>query len=163
MKTTKEKIAEAICIADGCDPDAIGYAVTDKTEEELGKSYPLWKYRVKQAQAALDVVLAELENGKISDGYHTLNELYEHRHALFACLWTELNGWKSKKHADGTMFDGWFVAGIDLPHGSITYHIPLRLWDLFKSNELSFAPEWDGHTSDDVINRLKAAADMLRG
>ena len=66
--------------------------------------------------------------------------------------------WKSKKHADGSMFEGWFVAGIMLPHGQVTYHLPLRWWDDFDARELERAPEWDGHTSDDVISRLKSVA-----
>lgn len=48
-----EKVARAICIADGCDPDATGYAVTDETRVEIGESYPLWKARIKQAEAAI--------------------------------------------------------------------------------------------------------------
>ena len=94
----------------------------------------------------------EKEIGETSDGYHTFNELYEHRHLLFA----QLVQWKSKKHSDGTMFDGWFIAGINKEKGKqITYHIPMRLWDSFKCEELENAPEWDGHTPNDVIERLK--------
>jgi len=39
-----------------------------------------------------------------SDGYHTFDELYEHRHWLFLSLmkmWPE-RAWASKLHADGT-------------------------------------------------------------
>jgi len=94
--------------------------------------------------------------GDTSDGYHTFNELYEHRHALFAallrCYPTE--AWKSKKHDDGTMFDGWFIAGIHTPDGNATYHIPMRLWDAFQAHEVDTAPKWDGHTPQDVIDRI---------
>ena len=89
--------------------------------------------------------------GETSDGYHTFNELYEHRHLLFS----KLAEWKSKKHSDGTMFDDWFIAGIGKDKGEqITYHIPLRLWDSFNCEELDTAPEWDGHTANDVLKRL---------
>jgi hypothetical protein len=93
----------------------------------------------------------------ISDGYHTFDELYEHRHVLFMNLCGIVdNAWKSKKHSDGSMWDGWFIAGINIEKGKqITYHIPIRLWNDFRVRELEFAPEWDGHTSDDVIERLK--------
>ncbi|NCC41670.1 MAG: hypothetical protein EOM21_20095 [Gammaproteobacteria bacterium] len=95
------------------------------------------------------------DTGKISDGYHTFDELYEHRHALFIALANKcLGSWKSRQHADGTMFDGWFIAGIETPKGSATYHLPLRLFDKLYCVELDYAPEWDGHTSDDVIERL---------
>lgn len=113
----------------------------------------------------IDELLAELESGEISDGYHTFNELYEHRHSLFAlniAVTPEIS-WKSLKHDDGTMFDGWFIAGMDLPTGVITYHIPIRLWDLFECKDLAAAPKWDGHTSNDVIERVKAVINVIKG
>lgn len=64
--------------------------------------------------------------------------------------------WKSKKHADGTMFDGdWFIAGMELPTGTITYHLKGQYWYLAEVKELEFAPNWDGHDSNDVIHRLE--------
>ena len=105
--------------------------------------------------------------GDTSDGYHTFNELYEHRHTLFAAVLRLIpdKAWKSKLHDDGTMFDGWFIAGIETPEGQVTYHIPLRLWDKFKVTELPNAPKWDGHTSDDVLQRIDHlhAQGYLRG
>jgi hypothetical protein len=96
-------------------------------------------------------------DGKTSDGYHTFDELYEHRHALFAVACRFLDGWKSKLHDDGTMFDGWFIAGIETAQGQATYHMPMRLWEGFPARELEKAPAWDGHTPNDVIDRLRAA------
>lgn len=100
------------------------------------------------------------DKGEISDGYHTFNELYEHRHALFSALAAAdpERAWKSTKHQDGSMFDGWFIAGMSLPAGPITYHLPMRLWDAFPGIELETSPLWDGHTSNDVVARLKAYA-----
>lgn len=102
--------------------------------------------------------------GQISDGHHTFDELYEHRHALFFALMLSSSGdaetWMSKLHDDGSSFDGWFIAGIGLSTGPITYHLPMRLWDRFVSagfDVLEKAPKWDGHTSNDVINRLYTA------
>lgn len=96
--------------------------------------------------------------GKTSDGYHTFDELYHHRHALFAVVSSAYGdkAWKSKKHQDGTMYDGWFVAGIELPTGQITYHLPMDVWHKFPSREVEHAPKWDGHISSDVIHRLWA-------
>jgi hypothetical protein len=92
-----------------------------------------------------------------SDGYHTFNELYRHRYALFIALCRrEPSCWKSKEHSDGTMFDGEFVCGFETKDGPITYHLPLEMWtlcDFIKT--IPSAPEWDGHTSEDVINRLR--------
>lgn len=100
-------------------------------------------------------------NGNTSDGYHTFNELYEHRHYLFIALMyalqTQSRTWISSKHADKSSFDGSFIAGINLPTGPITYHLPNRLWIACVGAEakvLDQAPPWDGHTSTDVLNRL---------
>ncbi len=96
----------------------------------------------------------------VSDGYHTFDELYEHRFALFIALCRcaeDLYTWRSRKHADGTMFAGWFIAGVrTAPTHQITYHLPERLWNRLEHvcETLECAPQWDGHTSSDVIERL---------
>lgn len=97
--------------------------------------------------------------GDVSDGFHTFNELYDHRILLFAVLCAlkpqGVTAWRSKIHADGTMFDGWFIAGMVLSTGDITYHIPLADWHQFATClTLEHAPEWDGHTPGDVEERL---------
>ena len=95
--------------------------------------------------------------GEVSDGYHTFNELYAHRCTLFAALAISNKhiSWKSKFHNDGSSFDGWFIAGMNLPTGTITYHLPIdQFWDKFAVPEIEKAPEWDGHTSQDVIKRI---------
>jgi len=104
-----------------------------------------------------DIASSEV-TGETSDGYHTFNELYEHRHALFIALLKAHpeKAWKSKKHRDGIMFDGWFIAGLETPDGQVTYHMPLHLWDDVEAEVIHVAPEWDGHTSNDVISRIKA-------
>lgn len=102
--------------------------------------------------------------GKTSDGYHTFDELYEHRLTLFCALLSfvvseyhhVLKPWKSRKHSGGDGYDGWFIAGVELPGlGQVSYHLSDKYWDLMKVQELEFAPEWDGHTSDDVLQRLQ--------
>jgi hypothetical protein len=98
----------------------------------------------------------------VSDNFHTFADLYKHRNVLFCVLLDvltaenyKLHCWKSKKHADGTMFEGdngWFIAGIG---DSITYHMPITpYWDLLDIEELETAPEWNGYTSDDVLENL---------
>ena len=94
---------------------------------------------------------------EVSDGFHTFHELYEHRHHLFVAL---LNShpdlsWKSRLHDDGTMYPGdWFIAGMDLPTGDVSYHLEGRFWDRVRVKALDLAPAWDGHTSQDVLVRL---------
>lgn len=100
-------------------------------------------------------------NGETSDGYHTFNELYHHRAILFSvvCNQNKELAWKSKLHHDGTMFDNMFIVGIDTPAGQATYHYDIEpYWGMFSVKELDKAPEWDGHTPDEAIQRLSEFA-----
>ena len=95
--------------------------------------------------------------GETSDGYHTFNELYHHRAVLFSVIVANYpdKAWKSKKHHDGTMYDGMFIVGIDTPEGQATYHYDINpYWDMFKCRVLDNAPEWDGHTPAQAIERI---------
>lgn len=95
--------------------------------------------------------------GDTSDGYHTFNELYRHRAILFSVICNERPevSWKSKRHHDGTMYDGMFIVGIDTPEGQATYHYDINpYWNLFRVKELDLAPEWDGHTPGEAIRRI---------
>lgn len=65
---------------------------------------------------------------------------------------------KSLKHHDGELCfgGGWFIVVAILPTGQISNHYPIEEWDMFKIPEVEKAKyEFDGHTSEDVINRLK--------
>lgn len=96
-------------------------------------------------------------DGNTSDGYHTFNELYHHRAVLFSVIVKAFHqkAWKSRKHHDGTMYDGMFIVGIETPDGKATYHYDLEpYWDMFNCNEVEFAPEWDGHTPQQAIERI---------
>lgn len=104
------------------------------------------------------------EGVEVSDGYHTFGELYEHRIALFLALAQRVddvmptgNVWRSKLHSDGSSIDGWFIMGIDTEPGrQITYHLPMSRWDdTGFMVTLDRAPEFDGHTSADVLVRLR--------
>lgn len=92
------------------------------------------------------------DTGKLSDGYHTFDELYYHRMVLFAviCRQNRNRAWKSWKHADGTMFDDYFIVGVTTKEGDYTYHYHKDHWELFKVQELEYAPKWDGHKPEDV-------------
>ena len=98
--------------------------------------------------------------GEISDGYHTFNELYEHRVALFMLLMAQNSelSWCSKFHSNAEpTYDDMIIVGMNLPTGQITYHIPehfLKICHYLKIPELFMAPEWDGHTAQDTVNRL---------
>lgn len=96
-------------------------------------------------------------DGNTSDGYHTFNELYHHRAVLFSiiCNQNKEIAWKSKKHSDGSMYDGMFIVGINTPQGQYSYHYDIvPYWDLFKVKEFEKAPQWDGHEPKDIDRLL---------
>lgn len=109
-----------------------------------------------------DLVIEGSEQMSISDGYHTIDELYEHRYMLYLALCNIVNTesayghvWKSKKNSDGSEWDGWFLLGIGKDAGKqVTYHLPIKFWDDVSCEELPVGI-WDGHTSLDVLTRLK--------
>lgn len=97
-----------------------------------------------------------ISTNNISDGCHTFGELYDHRAKLFSviCNKNKTKAWKSKMHDDGTMFDNYFIVGIETPKGQATYHYEMKYWNLFHVKELEKAPKWDGHTANEAIERL---------
>jgi hypothetical protein len=116
----------------------------------------------RHASSMIEALKGQVQDvGEISDGYHTFNELYEHRHALFLafCRSQVDIAWRAQQHHDGSSFEGWFILGIgDQPGQQITYHLPMRLWDEAAFvKTLHRAPRWDGHTSLDVIERIKSS------
>ena len=71
---------------------------------------------MKEKILKLDLKSIEAEVS-ISDGYHTFDELYDHRITLYIALCKSMCGdfgdwrnvWRSQKHSDGTNYDGWFL------------------------------------------------------
>lgn len=104
------------------------------------------------------IKVTKADTNKISDGYHTFEQLYEHRIELWIALCKNKRfSWKSKKHSDGSIWKGWFILGNGLNSGlQITYHLPIMYWGRCKSiKTYRKAPKFDGHTPQDVIKRLK--------
>jgi len=106
------------------------------------------------------MLILPVDASKVSDGYHTFEELYEHRCLLFIKLISccPHYAWYSLKHEDGSEIKDWFIAGIQLPTGMITYHLPDKYWHHIqetKAVELEYGMKWDGHTSQDVVKRLE--------
>lgn len=112
----------------------------------------------------------------VSDGYHTMEELYEHRIRLYLALVKIYDNyitplrcqvvcWKSKFHDDGSDYPGWFILGMTITKSNfvqglppdvwdISYHIPNKYWHL--ANVITFpkAPKYSGYTPNDVLERL---------
>ena len=112
------------------------------------------------------IVVSEINTEGISDGYHTFGELYDFRLVYNAALFNE---WakqgkygvhKSNKHHDGEYPFGkhdWFIVTALLPTGQISNHYTMEHWNLFDVPSFDKAQwEFDGHTSQDVLTRLKA-------
>lgn len=119
-------------------------------------------------------VMIEGHPTQLTDGFHTMEELYEHRRALTAVLAgayaashlaPKSGAWRSKAHHpdDSPMFEGgYFIVGIELDSGTITYHYKLTHWDDFAAvPELEHAPKWDGATPGDTVTRLLDVARMM--
>lgn len=123
-----------------------------------------WKMKTTDLtkEDAINILIRHSESGSISDGYHTFNELYEHRNTLFIILAKYIKSenthhvWRSIKHSDGTMFKGWYVMGINKLEGEqLTYHLPIETWESTNFAEtLAKAPDFDGHTPEEVLKRL---------
>lgn len=106
-------------------------------------------------------------DGDTSDGYHTFNELYDHRMALTAAWFTSIQRWapgrfpepwRSKAHHpdDSPIYGGYFIVGVELDGESVTYHYALEHWDLFSTcATLEHAPKYDGHTPADTVQTMK--------
>lgn len=114
-------------------------------------------------------VVTEDDTDDITDGFHTFDELYDHRRALTAVLAAGAasagDSWRSKSHhpEDSPMFEGgYFIVGIELPNGTITYHYKLSHWDDFAAvPEIPHAPKWDGAAPSVTVDRLLELARMV--
>ena len=100
---------------------------------------------------------------EFSDGYHTFNELYDYRKAYNAAFFNELakqglyDVHKSRLHSDGEIPFGdpnWFIVMAELPTGQISNHYEMKDWDLFDIPEKERSNTWDGHSPQDVYERL---------
>ena len=141
--------------------------IRDNCVPKDGEAYddPKRMEKYDALNAVIDLINnpSQLVTGDTSDGYHTFNELYHHRAILFSVIVKAFpdKAWKSKQHNDGTMYDGMFIVGIDTPDGQATYHYDIDpYWDMFECRELECAPEWDGHTPAQAIERIRKLEPM---
>lgn len=122
-----------------------------------------------EARINAEIRNLKIDTNQISDGFHSFGELYEHRCQLFISLLMYasydpfIETWRSCKNSDGTQQPGWFILGVTMKDGKqISYHLPTTYWKECEElitganfKTLDKAPEWDGHTSQDVLERLK--------
>lgn len=109
----------------------------------------------------------EMDNSEltnfISDGAHTFGDLYYQRMVLTSVIAKTLvtidkpsgKVFRSKLHADGTMFKDYFIVVFQTVDGYFSYHYHMDNWDNFYFvKEIPKAPEYDGHTDVDVSRLL---------
>ncbi|WP_280499384.1 hypothetical protein [Nocardia cyriacigeorgica] len=155
-------------------PDQTPALLTDERLHQLVTDdivcVPDWVRSIAAELLAARTQLAELEaaapkiTAETSDGHHTFAELYHYRMLYNAALFNEwaaqgrYDVHKSIRHADGELcFDGdWFVVYAQLPTGQISNHYEMTDWDRFRVPERDRAAEWDGHTPQQVAERLAA-------
>lgn len=110
--------------------------------------------------------IAEVDDeGDLSDGNHTFNDLYRQRCVLFAALvqlFPKIS-WKTKRHDDGKPCHGGknFLVCIETPAGPYSYHYPMKDWKMFKCREIEKAKKFDGHTDRDVERLLSLLPEKL--
>lgn len=98
--------------------------------------------------------------GKVSDGFHTFDELYDYRMVYNALAFNQMIGYcevyKSTRHSDGEYCFGgnWFVVVAELPTGQVTNHYHMKYWDLFRIPIKEKARKYDGHTPSEAYERL---------
>lgn len=168
--TSTDKILDEYHRRKGTQMDYNDYLTSDVLEE-TSKDTDSWKKVITGTKRNSD---GTPNMGDVSDGYHTFNELYEHRSILFLALLRSIQDvnefadyeslhifarpWYSKQHEDGTMFPGMFIAGMSTDYGSVTYHFDEKYLPLFEKAEIEYldrAPKWDGHTPEDGLEVLK--------
>ena len=87
------------------------------------------------------------------------DNLHQETKRMLKNLKPKYNVHKSWRHNDGELCfgGGWFIVSAMLPTGLISNHYKEEDWDLFKVPEVEKALyEFDGHTPQDVLERLKA-------
>lgn len=112
----------------------------------------------------INITQAVKSVGEISDGYHTFNELYQYRMLYNALAFNALKyepgamPHKSRFHSDGEpcFGGGWFIVVAYVDGKQISNHYEEKDWDMFDIEERIRADEWDGHTPEDVAERIES-------
>ena len=121
-----------------------------------------------------------LNTNLISDGQHTFGELYHARAILFSVFINnymdltkantflgkpdefilpgddEFYAWKSWHHADGSMFEEYFIVGLTQKSTGkfMSYHYHKDYWDIFMVDEVDHSPEWSPEKDLPLIDTI---------
>lgn len=126
MESEKEKYGDNVQFFSGdtltVEVEEDGQLHVQNPYEELYQTLPP-EYWFNKVQWDIEQ-MPDNKKTHLSDGYHSFKELYDHRVKLFITLCNTIDlhnkaykgakkkPWKSLFHSDGTMWDGWFIAGI---------------------------------------------------
>ena len=94
----------------------------------------------------------------LSDGYHTFDELYDHRCLLFLA-WMHSDGCPGPVYWVRDHFEGWDLVVCTWSNGEqMSYHVPTCYRDITQDFTEKPAADhvWDGHTPEDVADRIRA-------
>lgn len=117
---------------------------------------------VNTSKKHMKFIPKSVEGIEVSDGSHTFRDLYTHRYYLFCLAMTMYPevSWRTLKHNSkdkDPMYEGYFLAGMDLPTGRVTYHVEIPFWNLLDNlgiQTLSEAPKHDGSSPEDCLERI---------
>jgi hypothetical protein len=102
----------------------------------------------------------KIVNGDLSDGYHTFDELYDHRCLLWIAL-VKYAGVPEKSYCVQDHLDGWDLLVAETLAGQISYHVPIKFRQYMRNIDVvskeiyEEQKKYDGHTGTDVLKRLK--------
>jgi len=98
----------------------------------------------------------EIIDGDISDGYHTFEEMYDHRHSLYLALIKMAINLNLKVYYKPDHFQGYDAVYLELPQGQISYHLPSGFRGILDRLKIPVVTVdcYDGHTGKDVLERL---------
>lgn len=99
-----------------------------------------------------------VSKNEVSDGYHTLQELYDHRAHLFILLCLQNKDKCVWKHFD----PDYFILYYKSEYGQLSYHIEKKYLYLV-STLIKENPHFtfDGHTSKSVLARLSLLSETI--
>lgn len=117
----------------------------------------------KQANQILEAADRTGDPAALTDGYHTMAELYRQRmlwHAMFINLADQTGRYracKSHRHHDGgeCFGGGRFIVQIIIDGHVIGQHYENEYWDLFQCDEKEHALEWEGTCPEEEGNIIK--------
>lgn len=165
----KDRRVESVAVELWAHNWAIPTQIDDTTMEERLEKWraePYWVRSGFMAQARRVVTAADRSTSPddLTDGYHTMAELYRQRmlwHAMFVNTATRAGTYKcvkSRRHHDGEpcFGGGWFIVQTVIDGHVVAQHYESAFWDLFHCREVETALAWDGSTPQqegDVIQR----------